>query len=152
MIYKNLIGKEWVMNKEDCFSLTRNFFNQNFDFMNIPDFARPVDWDSDKLDLVRILSKKAGFEMLTVDSWADLRPADVLATCLRSAKPNHLVIILEGNKILHHLAYQRSSVETMRPQWKMLTGYILRHPDIPDLRPTYPDVTIEELLRANHKL
>lgn len=148
--YSNLIGKPWEPNKSDCFSINIDFFAQNFG-IKIPNFARPNDWDADKLNLIEILYKQTGFIKLA-PNWEELRPADVLATAVGSVNPNHLVIYLGNNEILHHKYGVNSCVETMRPIWRMITGYILRHPDVPDLRPVYSDITIEELLRARYKL
>jgi cell wall-associated NlpC family hydrolase len=146
--YDNLLGKPWEINKTDCFSIVVDFFDQNFD-IKIPNFARPVDWNADKLDLVRMLYPKGGFEIM--DDWNDLRPADVLATCFGTSNPNHLVIYVGNNEIVQHKFGVNSNKETYRPAWKAVTGYILRHPDVPDLRMPLPNVTLEELLSARFK-
>lgn len=149
--YQNLVGRPWIPNEDDCFTKVIDFYDQNFG-IKIPNFARPVDWQSDKLDLIGKLYKKTGFKMLPVECWDELRPADLLAVSVGSSKPNHLIIVLEANQILHHKFGVLSQVETMRPAWKTLTSFILRHPDVPDLTPQLPDVTIEELLRANRRI
>jgi cell wall-associated NlpC family hydrolase len=148
--YKNLLGKEWIMNQQDCFTLVRDFFIQNFE-IEIPNFARPQDWNTDKLDLVRTLYPKTGFEIIT-DVWGDLRPADVLACSIHSKNVNHLAIYIGDNELLHHRYGVNSCVETLRPFWRMSTLYVLRHPDVPDLRPELPDVNLEDLIRARFRL
>lgn len=143
--YENLLGKPWKMNDTDCFTLAIDFFKQNFD-IDIPNFARPADWDADKLDLIRMLYPKAGFEIMP--DWDDLRPGDVFATSFASSNPNHFVIYVGDNKVIQHRFGMNSMEETYRPAYKAVTNFVLRHKDVPDLRPVYPDVNIEDLIRA----
>ena len=148
--YDNLLGFAWEMNERDCFTLTREFFKQNFD-IDIPDVARPNNWSSDNLDLIGLIHSKAGFTKVT-EMWDDLRPGDVLACSVQSSNPNHLAIYIGNNELLHHRLGVNSSVETLRPFWRMTTGYILRHPDVPDLRPVLPDANLEDLISARFRL
>src|ERR1041384_3394397 len=129
--YENLIGIPFEINVEDCFTTMSDFYKLNFD-IDIPNFARPKNWDADELDLIGMLYKKAGFEK--VDTW-ELRPGDLLATAIGSSNPNHLVIYVGDNLILHHRLNALSDVEVFRPFWKMVTCYVLRHPQVPDLTP-----------------
>ena len=148
LIYDNLVGIPFDLGKQDCIQTVIDFYKQNFD-ITIPAFARPSDWESDKLDLIGMLYPKLGFKKL--DDWK-LQPGDLLATAIGSSKPNHLVIYLGDNQILHHKINSASEVETFRPLWKMVTCYVLRHPDVPDLTPVFPDVTIEDILKSRYKL
>lgn len=148
--YENLLGFPWVMNETDCFTLVRNFYKQNFD-IDIPDVARPINWNADRLDLISKVYPLAGFEKVT-DMWDDLRPADILCCAVQSSVPNHLAIYIGNTEILHHRIGVNSTVETLRPFWRMTTGYILRHPSVPDLRPIAPDGNIEDLIRARFRL
>jgi cell wall-associated NlpC family hydrolase len=124
-----------------------DFFDQNFG-IKLPDFARPTNWDADKLDLIGMNLDATGFQVLPDEEWYNLRPGDVLATAIASSNPNHLVIYVGGNEIIHHLFFKHSCKETLRPLWRMATMYMLRHPDVPDLRPQLPDGQLEEILRA----
>jgi len=144
--YENLLGKPWVINEEDCFQIGRDFFKQNFD-IDVPNLARPQHWDADRLDLIKQGFRKSGFELLS-DAWDDLRPADVLAMAIGSSNANHLAIYVGDNELIHHRFGMNSCKETLRPFWRMSTLYILRHPDVPDLRPVLPEVSLEELIRA----
>lgn len=145
--YENLLGKPWIINEQDCFTLGRDFYKQNFG-IDIPDFSRPNDWDADELDLIRINSLKSGFKIITDEDWNDLRPGDILAVAINSSNANHLVVYVGNNEIIHHLFFKTSCKEILRPIWRMSTMYILRHPDVPDLRPEVPSTTFEEVLRA----
>lgn len=144
--YDNLLGKDWIANEQDCFSLAREFYIQNFD-ITVPNFARPMHWDADNLDLIRVMFPSCGFQ-ITNEGWDDLRPADVLAMAIHSGNANHLAIYVGDNEVVHHRWGRTSCKELLRPFWRMSTLYVLRHPDVPDLRPVLPTVTIEEILRA----
>lgn len=148
--YEHLLGRPWIANKQDCFSMTIDFFKDNFD-IDIPNFARPTNWNADKLDLIRMLMPKSGFDMVH-DEWRDLRPCDVLACSFGSANPNHFVIYLGDNQLLHHKYGVNSNTEVLRPAYRMNTGFILRHPDVPDIRPVLPDATIEDIIRARFQV
>jgi cell wall-associated NlpC family hydrolase len=147
--YENLLGKPWKINEVDCFSMVRDFFKQNFD-IDIENIARPNNWDADVLDLITLSYPRSGFEIM--HNWDDLRPADVLCTAFNSSNPNHFVIYVGDNKIIHHRFGMNSTEETYRPAWRAVTGYVLRHPDVPDLRPKLPDGNLEDLIRARFQL
>lgn len=134
---------------DDCFELARKFYKLNFD-IEIPKFARPNDWSSDKLDLLRMLPARAGFDTITDWKLKDLRPGDALAVAVGESNPNHLSMYLGDDKILHHLYGQFSRVEVYRDFWRDRTSFLLRHPDVPDLRPVYPDVDLRTLLNVRN--
>ena len=139
------------MGVNDCFALGREFFSCNFG-IEIRNYARPVDWSSTNLDLIRLFHEREGFDMLTDWKVKDLRPGDVMAMCIGESNPNHFAIVVDGNQILHHLANRLSNVEIMRDFWRNSTAFVLRHPAVPDLRPELPDVDIGTLLNARYRL
>ena len=146
-MHDNLVGIPFCMGTDDCFGLSRKYFKQNFD-LDILDYARPHDWDADKLNLIEQCHEHAGFEKITLWKAKDLRPGDVLAMAIGSSNPNHFAIYVGDNLIIHHLSNRLSNEEMYRDFWQSVTCYLLRHPSIPDLRPVYPDIDITELLRA----
>lgn len=143
--YDNLLLKPFQLGSQDCFKLTIDFFKQNFD-IDIPSIARPADWNPDKLDLISQFYPLSGFKKLDVEENWPPRPADVLVTTIGGRNPSHLVIYVGENKIVHHKQHQFSSEEIMRPIWKKVTSYILRHPDVPDLTPQKPTIHLQDLL------
>jgi cell wall-associated NlpC family hydrolase len=148
--YEHLEGIPFTtIGDRDCYELVRDFYSENFN-MDLTPYARPHDWASDKMDLIRNLYDREGFEMITDWKIKDLRPADVMAVSINEANPNHLAIYVGEGNILHHLYGKRSRLEPLRGFWRNHTSFILRHPDVPDLRPVYPDVDYMELLRARN--
>lgn len=149
--YENLLGHRHLRGVRDCFALGRAFFQQNFG-IEITNYARPNDWSSDEIDLIRLLYEREGFELISDWKIKDLRPADVMVMCIGEANPNHFAIVVEDNQILHHLENSLSRVEILRDFWRNSTAFILRHPSVPDLRPIHPDVDIRTLLNERHRL
>lgn len=148
--YDHLVGLRFTgLGERDCFELVKDFFHDNFE-IEIPDFARPNDWRSNETDLIRQCYPHSGFEMLTTWKSSDLRPGDILAIMIGESNPNHLAIVVDDAQILHHLAGRMSNVEPLRDFWLNNTAFVLRHPDVPDLRPTYPNVEIGDLLRERN--
>lgn len=146
MKWDNLIGIPFIMGRNDCFQLGRRFFAQNFE-MQIADYARPNDWDADKLNLIEACFDREGFEKITHWKAEDLRPGDVLCMAIGTSAPNHFAVFVGDNTIVHHLYGRLSGDEPYRDFWRTLTCFVLRHPSIPDLRPTLPDKDLGELLR-----
>ena len=138
-------GKSFNLGVQDCFSLSIDFFKENFNIV-IPNISRPHDWDADKLDLINDFYHLSGFKKIDAEAEWPPRPADVLVTTISGSNPNHLVIYLGSNEILHHPNNQLSKKEMMRPVWKRFTSYILRHPDVPDLSVTKPLIKLEDIL------
>mgnify|MGYP000678062597 CR=1 FL=1 len=141
-----LEGKPFQLGDQDCFELVRGFYKINFS-INIPDFSRPNDWEPEKDNLIDNLYGSAGFEKLDVDEFWPPRPADIMVCTVGGSVPNHLVIFLGGNEILHHKIGMLSGREMMRPAWKRYTSYLLRHPQVPDLTEKKPVMDLMEVYR-----
>lgn len=145
--YEHLVGRPFTeIGGFDCLQLVTDFYRDNFGII-IPHFARPKDWLADKLDLINLVHEKAGFTKITDWRPDTLQPADLLCLAINEATANHLVIYLGDDKILHHLYGRFSKDEVFRDIWRTRTAYVLRHPSVPDLRPVYPDVQLEDMIR-----
>lgn len=148
--YEHLLHRPFTgVGRDDCLKLFRDFYRDNFS-IEIRDYARPHDWSSDKLDLMRMCYEREGFDQITEWRVKDLRPADVLCVAVGEANPNHFAIFVGEDTIVHHLYGKMSRAEPFRGFWRTHTCFILRHPDVPDLRPVYPDVDILELIHARN--
>lgn len=149
MKYEHLESMPFVQGKQDCFELARRFYRDNFG-IEIRDYSRPNDWDADTIDLLRHAPVREGFEIIT--SWRpqDIRPADAFCMSIGSSNANHIGIYLGDNKFIHHLVGRLSNVEEFRDFWVTRINYLLRHPDVPDLRPEKQDTDITSLLRARY--
>jgi cell wall-associated NlpC family hydrolase len=149
--YDHLVGRPFKAGTSDFLSLVREFYQDNFGIA-VADYARPVGWSADELDLVRLFYEREGFQMITDWKPKELRPGDALCMAVGSSNPNHIAIYVGDNMMVHHLAGRMSSADPYRDFWRNSVCFVLRHPGVPDLTPVYPDVTIEELLRARFNL
>jgi cell wall-associated NlpC family hydrolase len=148
--YQHLLGKPHVFGGPDCFSLGIDFFYDNFG-IKIRNYARPQNWDADKVDLINNAWEREGFE--PVHNWdlRKLRPGDVLVMAVGASTANHFAIYVGENKIIHHLIYQLSKEEVLRDRWRNSTLYVLRHPDVPDLRPNLQTVNLQDIINARYR-
>lgn len=145
--YDDLIGKPFTgVGEQDCYALVRGFFKTNFD-IDMEDFVRPNDWNSDDLNLIEDLYERTGFEKIPNWKPKDLRPGDILAMAIGERNPNHLAVYVGDSAIIHHLYGRLSSKVELRDFWFNSTCFLLRHPAVPDLRPVYPDVDILDIIR-----
>jgi cell wall-associated NlpC family hydrolase len=150
MKYEHLVGRPFTgIGRDDCLKLMRDVYRDNFG-IEISDYARPHDWSSDTLDLMRLCYRRERFEMITDWRPTDLRPGDLLCMAIGSSNANHFAVYLGDDQIIHHLYGRMSSVEVFRDFYRNSICYVLRHPDVPNLTPVYPDVDIASLLRARN--
>lgn len=149
--FQHLSGLAYAPGERDCYEICVDFFRDNFG-IELPAFARPHDWDADKDNLIGNLHEIAGFDMITDWKAQDLRPADVLALAIGTSNPNHLAIYVGDNTLVHHLYGRFSTDEPYRDFFRNSTCFLLRHPEVPDLRPVLPETTIEALLNERHRL
>src|SRR3546814_14920044 len=86
--------------------------------VHVTDYARPVDWESDQIDLIRACHEREGFEMITTWRAKDLRPGAVLCMAIGEGNPNHMALYVGEGEILHHLTNRHSTREPYRDYWK----------------------------------
>jgi len=126
--YQNLVGREYVPGRVDCFSIVRDFFAQNFDIV-MPNYARPTNfWEAD-LNFYMDRYYKHGFRILDVHP-SEYQMGDVMLISYMSSFPNHAAILVENGNILHHFTNRLSSVDPYRGVWRNNTTAVLRHKDV----------------------
>lgn len=151
--YEHLLGRPFSVGRTDCLALFRDLYMDNWG-IKITDYARTAGWETKGLDLIRLLYEREGFIMIPQEQMTanELRPGDVACTMIGASVPNHFAVYVGDNKIVHHKAGAFSNVETYRAVWRGYTSFFLRHPNVPDIRITYPSVDIGELIRANRSI
>lgn len=152
--YKHLIGKQFAMGKNDCYSIFRAVFDDNLN-IKFPNYARPNDWWlEENLNYYVDRYKKEGFQLLEDPSLDDLQPFDVMLIAipdprdLKRIVTNHCAIYLGDGMVLHHRMGTLSSVVPYRGVLRNLTTHIVRHKDVPDLR----DKTLKKLNAMDYLL
>lgn len=99
--YQQQLGIPFVYGKDDCFSLFRDFYKTNFE-IEIPNYARPIDFWKFELDLYADKALKHGFTLLNCHP-SEYQPGDVILMAIKSPLGNHVGIIVEKGAIIHHL-------------------------------------------------
>jgi cell wall-associated NlpC family hydrolase len=121
----HLLGKEFDMEKQNCFTTFRDFFHDNFE-IDIPDYACPTDWWGNGLDLYRTLASSEGFLPISRNP-REFEPGDAIVMAIESTVGNHLGVILDNGKMLHHLVGQRSAVTNYGGMFRNTTVGVYRH-------------------------
>lgn len=148
--FEHLEGRRFTeIGDRDCYALVQDFYKDNFD-MKLTNYARPADWSSAKTDLIRNLYEREGFQMITNWTVKDIRPADVVAMMISEPNPNHLGVYLGNDQLLHHLYRKLSRKEQYSGVLHGFTSFILRHPDVPDLRPPVETQDLAEFINARN--
>lgn len=148
--YEHLLGKPHSFGGPDCFSLVREFYFENFG-IKIRNYARPQNWDADQIDLISPNWEREGFEAVQDWNLRNLRPGDLLVMAVSSSNANHFAIYVGENTIIHHLIYRNSTAEMLRDFWRNSTLYVLRHPEVPDLRPQLQTTNLQDLIDARYR-
>ena len=128
MKYDHLVGLPFKHGTQDCYSLVRRFYADNFS-LGLTDYARPDDWWSVGLDLYNENYWTEGFRPFDGHP-REWRPADLLLMAVRSRVANHAAIYLGDGKILHHFYGHLSEITTYGTLWRNTTVAILRHKDV----------------------
>lgn len=146
-----LVNREFDWGEKDCFEIVRDLYRKEFG-IEIKNYARPSDWKADSYNLILSAYQREGF--MKIGNWqvSDLRPGDIMAMAIGEGNPNHLAVYIGNNEIVHHLYGNLSTVAPLARHWIYATCFLLRHPDVPDLRQELPSIPIEEILRGRHKV
>ena len=119
----SLIGRKYLHNVNDCFTIARDFYWQFFN-IDIGINPRKADWEEWNPNY--ILQNYIGMGFSEV---SELQFGDALLFCISSTIPNHIGIYLDNDRFVHHL-YRRTSEEDSLQKWKRQLVKILRHKDV----------------------
>jgi cell wall-associated NlpC family hydrolase len=126
--YDHLTNLPFKYGKQDCFTLLRNFYIDNFG-ITLPNYARPKDWEHLGLNLYMDLHRKNGFSPLHCHP-SEYQPGDVFLMAVRSEVANHVGVLVENGQILHHLWGRLSIVEPYSGLSRNSTLAVIRHKDV----------------------
>lgn len=137
--YKHLIGKQFEMGINDCYSILVKLYKDNLN-IELTNYARPNDWWlDDEMNLYLDNYRAEGFKLVDDVELKDLKPFDVFLIALpdprRKGKTitNHCAIYLGDGKVLHHRLGKLSEVCNYSGYVRNLTTHVIRHKDVPDL-------------------
>ena len=126
--YDHLVGKSFSYGKQDCLSLFRDFYKDNFGIV-LPNYARPKVWWENGLNLYSDLARKNGFVVLDCHP-SDYQLGDVILMAVQAEVGNHVGILVEDGKILHHLYGRLSVVERYSGLTRNTTLAVYRHKQV----------------------
>lgn len=119
--YRSLIGREWDYGKQDCYTIVRDYFA--LQGITLPNFDRP-----DALELSSsIYLREAialGFKQVP---FCGRRPGDVLIMRLGTQHPMHAAVLVDYDRILHHLNDALSTVEDLRGYYVRSIAAVFRY-------------------------
>ena len=116
-------GRKYEHNINDCATIVRDFFDFNGIKFHIPDHSER--WWHEGKNLYIDGYENAGFEKISKTS--DIQYGDVFLINYASPVPNHALIYVGNNKILHHQMDNISKVERLDRFHLRFTHSIYRH-------------------------
>jgi cell wall-associated NlpC family hydrolase len=134
--FDHLLGKQFVHGTQDCFTLVRNFYQDNWG-IELTNYARPDGWWDKGMNLYMDALQTEGFEVLTPFHPRDLRIGDGFLIGLASPVANHAAIYVGRGDIIHHVVGRLSNRELYRGPWKNHTLAVVRHKLVTDVAPDY---------------
>jgi cell wall-associated NlpC family hydrolase len=123
--YNDLIGLEFNLADRNCYTLVRDFYRENYQ-IELTNYACPTNWWNHGIDLYSTLALNEGFEVLHCHP-RDWKAGDIICCAIDSPTGNHLAILLDGGKILHHLYGQLSGVTSYGGLFRNTTVAVYRH-------------------------
>lgn len=140
--YKHLLGKKFLMGKDDCYSMLMRMYKDNLN-IELTNYARADDWWLyDDVDHYVEKYKREGFYLIDEPNLEDLRPFDVFLIAIPDPRKmdktvtNHCAIYLGDGEVIHHRYGTLSNVVPYRTVLRNLTTHVIRHKLVPDLRET----------------
>jgi proteasome lid subunit RPN8/RPN11 len=116
--YNNYLGKNFEINKQDCFSLVRAFYKTERN-IEITDYHREDNWFHAFPDIAGQVYEREGF--IKID-FKDIIEGDIL-----EFNHGHFGIYLEGDLLMHHERRRFSSIEALTYTWKKRITNCYRH-------------------------
>jgi cell wall-associated NlpC family hydrolase len=143
MRYHHLLDLPYHPTKQNCFSLVRSVYADNYD-IDLPNYAIPVGWWEQRRDLLRHHAVAQGFKLVDPGAF-NYEPGDVLLIAKGSIVANHLGIYLPNGHMLHHLLNDTSRADPFLRAgfWKSMTVAVFRHPLVEAAAAIAPSKTVE---------
>lgn len=129
----DLVGREFrngpsgTDNKGDCYAIVVDYYRQKLG-IQLKEFPRYNDWWKNGENLYLDGFKEAGFVEITeqIKSGENLLNGDVGLMAINSDVPNHAVVMMNNNVMIHHLANRLSRKEPLG-RWSKFISHWLRY-------------------------
>jgi hypothetical protein len=117
-----LLDRDYISNVYDCFTLARDYYRLKYDI----DFGlhpRPADWEEWNPHYIEQNYRNLGF--VEIDG-TECEPGDIILFSIVSRNINHIGIVINDSKFIHHL-FNRKSCEDKIERWSRQIVKYLRH-------------------------
>jgi len=111
------VGRKFEIYKMDCFSLVRDFYEQEYG-IKITNYFRDDNWFKNDPKIIEKNYKKEGFFAIS----GNIKQGDVAIFDFA-----HFGIFLDENTFLHHPRNRISTIEKLNDIWKKHISLIVRH-------------------------
>lgn len=109
-----LEGRPYHYGILDCWTLVRDWFDQVRGIALDPIHVEE-GWAEQGIDVFRQHAAAMGFQLLSAD---DAAPGDVVLMQFGTSVPNHLGVLLEDGRLLHHRKDKDSSIDIYGRYWR----------------------------------
>ena len=118
-----LIGRTYIANVTDCFTLFRDYYKINLD-IDFPSHPRPAEWQ--EWDPNYISNNKALQLFKEVEQYEDIQPGDAILFRIGSGSINHIGVATSNTEFIHHLINRLSDVDDIN-KWRRQIVKVLRY-------------------------
>jgi proteasome lid subunit RPN8/RPN11 len=128
-----LAGRPFALGIEDCYSLVRHYFRQNFSHY-MSDYDRDETFSHEEAGTIMASFQREGFRLGSLDS---LAMHDVMMFKTDKALPQHFGVYMgSGNLFLHHPQHGLSRTELLTDRWLSRLVCVFK-PDFDTTRPNF---------------
>lgn len=117
--YKNLIGREYIFGKQDCFEACRDWYSLHGILLPSRNPEWKDDWWLEGLDYIRDL-ENWGFKETTSLQYGDL-------LTFGQDLNNHIGVYIDNDVFYHHAVNRLSCRENMYPFWGSMLKKVYRY-------------------------
>lgn len=129
----DILNKPYKDGCHDCYGLARQYYAKEYG-LALRNYARPIGFDHEGLDLLRDNFDKEGFELIKTQSVSSLEKGDGLLFSIAGSKTiNHVGVYIGSGYFVHHLYQKMSKCESLDTRWYNRIVAAVRHPDITEL-------------------
>lgn len=146
--YDHLVGLQFNFGVQDCYTLLQQFYKDNYD-LTFPNYARPSEFWKFDFDLYRERYLRHGFYPLDCHP-SEYQVGDVFLMAVQSKIGNHVGILVDEGKMLHHLWGKLSSADPYRDIWRNTTVGVFRNTAV-TVEKSYSTTNIQDYLSPTMK-
>lgn len=134
--YSKFLGLEYVPGRQDCYSIVRQYYEQNLG-VRLRNYARPdYFWEDPNLDLYQMFTLEGAYAVHD----NSIQIGDVILVSLMTQFAAHALIVVDDNVVLHHPPGQLSCLDALRPKWMNRALATIRHPGAKVKSPLKPEL------------